>query len=141
MRGQPGPVQQCEDVVNDVVLGLGEQVGFREGRFRNAGTGIIAAELGDGVVEVLLRAESLSFEYIHNRGSLPHVGDRRFFEGHGVTLGTVVAHGVLSTDSCASRLTQCSTRRCVRCSTAKGFRPYSWPRTQRTITAATKRGC
>jgi hypothetical protein len=66
MRGQPAPVQQCEDVVNDVVLGLGEQVGFREGRFRNAGTGILAAEFGDDVVEVLLGAESLSFEYFHN---------------------------------------------------------------------------
>jgi len=34
------------------------------------------------------------FEHFDSRGELPHVGDGRFFEGHGVTFGVVVAHGL-----------------------------------------------
>jgi hypothetical protein len=52
-------VEQLQDAVDDCVLGLGEEVWLREGGFRNAGAGILAAELGDDVVEVLLRAEAL----------------------------------------------------------------------------------
>ena len=54
------------------------------GRLRYAGMGILAAEFGDDIVEVLLRAEALSFQHVHNRGHLPHVGNGRLFEGHGV---------------------------------------------------------
>ena len=59
-------VQQCEDVVDDCVLGLSQLVRLREDRFRNAGTGILPAKLGDDVVEVLLGAQALSFEHFHN---------------------------------------------------------------------------
>ena len=105
VRGQPVLVQQRENVVDDLVLGLGEEVRLREGRLRNAGTGILAAKLGDDVVEVLLRAEALPLQEFDNRGDLPHVGDRRFFDGHAVAFGTVVAHGRLSAGSCTNRVT------------------------------------
>src|SRR6185436_3071145 len=68
------------------------------------------AEFCDDVVEVFFRAEPLALQYFDNRGNLPHARDSRFFDGHGFTLGTVVAHGMLSTDSCTSCVTQCSTR-------------------------------
>ena len=105
MRGQPVLVQQRENVVDDRVLGLGEEVRFREGRLRHAGTGILAAKLGDDVVEVLFRAEAFSFQHFHNRGNLPYVGDSRFFEGHGFAFGTLVAHRTVSTLSCTHYLT------------------------------------
>lgn len=40
-------VEQLQDVVDDCVLGFGEQVRLREGGFGNAGTGILAAKLGE----------------------------------------------------------------------------------------------
>ena len=55
-------------------------------------TGILAAELGDDVAEVLLRSESLLFEHFHKRGNCPHIGDGRFLDSYGVAPGTVVAH-------------------------------------------------
>ena len=58
-------VQQLQNVVDDRVLSLGEQVRLRKGGLRNAGTGILAAEFGDDLVEVLLRAEALPFEHFH----------------------------------------------------------------------------
>ena len=76
MRREPVLVQQCEDVVGDVVLGLGEQVGFREGGLWYLSTRILRFKFGDDVVEVLLRAESLSFEYFHNGAA--RVGRRSF---------------------------------------------------------------
>ena len=48
VRRKPVLVQQCEDVVDDVVLSLREQVGLRKNSLGNAGTGILAAEFGDG---------------------------------------------------------------------------------------------
>jgi hypothetical protein len=60
---------------------------FWEGRLRNFGMGILAAKLGDDVVEVLLRAETPAFEYLHESRDLPHVGDGRLFDVHRVTLG------------------------------------------------------
>ena len=58
-------VQQLQHVVDDRVLSLGEQVRLREGGLRNLRTGILAAELSDEVVKVLLRAEALPFEHFH----------------------------------------------------------------------------
>src|SRR6476660_5840439 len=66
------------------------------------------------------------------------VGDGRLFEGYGFAFRVVVAQGLLSPDSSMNRLITCSTRLCVCFSIAKVSRPYSWPRTQRTIAAATK---
>ncbi len=40
-------VEQLQDVVDDCVLGFGEQVRLKEGGFRNAGTGSLAAKLGE----------------------------------------------------------------------------------------------
>jgi hypothetical protein len=77
---------------------------LREGGLRNAGTGILAAELGDDVVEVLLRTEALPLQRFHNRGDLPHVRAGGFLEGHGFALGAVVAHVMISAGSCTSRL-------------------------------------
>ena len=48
------------------------------------------------------------------------------------------AHGMHSPDASTSRVITCSNRRCVCSSTTKVSRPYSWPRTHRTIAAATK---
>jgi hypothetical protein len=87
-------VEQFENVVDDLVLGLGEQVRLREGGLRNAGAGIFVAELGDDVVEVLLGTQALPFEYFRNGRDLSHVGDGGFLDRHGVACGTVVAHGV-----------------------------------------------
>ena len=47
MRSQPVLVQQVQDVVDDFVLSFCQQVRLREGRLRNTGTGIFAAELID----------------------------------------------------------------------------------------------
>ena len=85
-------IEEFQYVVDDRVFGLGEQVGFREGGFRNTGAWILAAELGDDLVEVLLRAEALPFEYFHDGRDLPHVGDGGFFEGHTLAFGTLIAH-------------------------------------------------
>ena len=45
MRGQSVRVQQLQHVVDDPVLGLGEQVRLREGRLKNALTRILAVKL------------------------------------------------------------------------------------------------
>jgi hypothetical protein len=37
-------IERFQDAVNDRVLGLGEDIRFREGGFRNAGTEILAAK-------------------------------------------------------------------------------------------------
>jgi hypothetical protein len=89
-------LEQRENIVDDLVLGLGlgEEVRLREGRLRDSGMGILAAELGDDVVEVLFRAEAFLFQHFHNRGNFLHVGDGRFLDGHGVAFGMLVAHGV-----------------------------------------------
>ena len=42
--------------------------------------GMLAAEFSDDVGEVLLGAQALSFQDLHNGGHLPHVGAGRFFE-------------------------------------------------------------
>jgi len=42
--------------------------------------GDLAAELGDDVIEILLRAETLPFEQLHNGENLPHIGTRK--QGH-----------------------------------------------------------
>ena len=60
MRREPVLVQQCEDVVDDVVLGLSQLVRLRESCFRNTGAGILAEKFGDDVVAVSLRAEALA---------------------------------------------------------------------------------
>ena len=50
-------VQQREDVIDDLVLGLRQQVWLREDGLRNNGTWILAAEFGDdaGPVSTLER--------------------------------------------------------------------------------------
>ena len=65
-------VEQCQDVVNDRVLSLGEEVRLRKGGFRNAGTGILAGKLGDDVIEILFRAEALPFEHFH-KAAISHM--------------------------------------------------------------------
>ena len=50
----------------------GKEGRLREGGLRNAGPEILAAQLGDDVVEVVLRAQALPFEHFHNRGCSPH---------------------------------------------------------------------
>jgi len=85
-------VEQLQDVVDDRGLGFGEEIRLREGGLRDAGTGILAAELGDDVEAVVLRAEALPLQHFHNRGNLPHGGDRRFVDGHAFTCGAVGAH-------------------------------------------------
>src|SRR5713101_6294015 len=65
--------------------------GLKEGGFRDFGSQVLATELGDDVVEVLLRAEVFPLQHFHNRGDLPHVGNRDFFDGYGVAYGAVVA--------------------------------------------------
>ena len=65
-------VEQCQDVVNDRLLSLGEEVRLRKGGFRNAGTGILAGKLGDDVIEILFRAEALPFEHFH-KAAISHM--------------------------------------------------------------------
>jgi len=40
----PMRIERFQDAVDDRVLGLGEDIRFREGGFRNAGTEILAAK-------------------------------------------------------------------------------------------------
>lgn len=87
-------VEQRENIVHDRVPGFGEQVRLMESGFRNAGTGILAAELGDDVVEVLLRTEAILFEHFDDGRDLPHVGDGRLFDGYTVAFGTLVIHAL-----------------------------------------------
>ena len=87
MRGQPVLVQQLQDIVDDRVLGFRQQVRLRKGGLRDRRTGILAAEFGDDVVEVLLRAEALAFQYLHKRGDLPLIGDGDVLHGHDLVLG------------------------------------------------------
>jgi len=46
--------------------------GLREGGFRDFGSQVLATELGDDVVEVLLRAEALPFEHFH-KAAISHM--------------------------------------------------------------------
>jgi hypothetical protein len=66
---------------------------------------------------------SLPAAPFHGR-DFSHIRDRRFFEGHGFTLGAALAHGVLSTDSCASRVSQECARLCVCFPTTRVSTPY-----------------
>ena len=59
------------------------------------GTRILAAELGDDAIEILLRSEVLALQHFQNGNILPHIGDRGFFEGHGLMLEVVIAHGAV----------------------------------------------
>jgi Calcineurin-like phosphoesterase superfamily domain len=43
-KSKPVRIQQFENVVDNRVLGLGEEIWFRKRGFRNAGTGILAAK-------------------------------------------------------------------------------------------------
>src|SRR5437016_10473770 len=108
MRSQPVLIEQRKNVVDDRVLGFGHQVRLRERSLRNAGLGILPAELSDDVVEVLLRAEALALQYFHNRGDLPHVGDSGFLDGHALAFWAVIAHGMFSMDSCSRCQRYCS---------------------------------
>lgn len=49
----PVLVEQFKNVVDDCVLGFGEEIRLRKGRLRNAGFGILQAKFGDDVEEVL----------------------------------------------------------------------------------------
>ena len=109
MRREPVLVQQLQNIVNDLVFGLGGEVWLRKGGLRDVRARVFSSKLGDDVVEVLLGAEALAFEHFHDRGDLPHIGDGGFFEGHTVAFGAVVAHGVAVSTSmvdccCASLL-------------------------------------
>jgi len=85
-------VQQLQNVADHLILGLGEEIRLRESSLWNLCTGIIAAKLGDDVVEGLLGAEALPFQDFHNRGNLPHVGEGSFFDEHGFPFRAVIAH-------------------------------------------------
>lgn len=80
MQGRAVLIQQLQDVVDDLVLEFGEQVRLREGRPTNAGAGVLTAEFGGDVVEVLLHADALALQYLHNGGKLTRVRDGRLFE-------------------------------------------------------------
>ena len=98
-------VQQFQLVVDDRVLGFGEQVRLRKGRLRNAGTRVFLATLVDDGVQVLLGAEAHLFQQFDNRRNLSHVGDGRLFDGHAVAFGALVAHldfGFHSRASCCA---------------------------------------
>jgi hypothetical protein len=56
-------------------------------------------------VKVLLGTEALLFQQLHNRRNLPHVGDRRFFDGHGFAFGAIVTHRTVSAVPCTNRFT------------------------------------
>ena len=60
MRSQPVLVQQFENIVDDRAHSLSKQVRLRESRFRDLGTGILAAELGDDRVRGLAACRGLS---------------------------------------------------------------------------------
>ena len=79
-------------------------VRLREGGIINAGTGILAAELGNDVVGVVLHTEALSLQHFHISSDLTHLRVGGFFEGHGFALRAVVAHVMISAGSCTSRL-------------------------------------
>ena len=64
-RGQPVLVQQFQHVVNDRVLSFHQQVRFWEGGFRNAGTGILAAEFGDDAGSVSTLERGLNRAQFH----------------------------------------------------------------------------
>ena len=65
---------------------------LREGRLRKAGTGVLALELGDDVVEISLRAEALTFQDFHNDGDFPHVGHGGFIDGRAFAFGGLASH-------------------------------------------------
>ena len=50
---------------------------------------VLLSELVDDVVEVLLGTQTFPFKHLNNRGNLPHIGDRRFFDGHRFACGTL----------------------------------------------------
>lgn len=77
-------VELFQDIDDDLGLGLAEEVRLRKRWLRDARTGILAAKLGNDVVEVLLCAETLPFEQFHNRGDLSYSGDGDFFEIYAV---------------------------------------------------------
>lgn len=84
VRSRSVLVELLQDIDDDLGLGLDEEVRLRKRRLRDARTGILAAKLGNAVVEVLLCAETLPFKQFHNRGDLSHSGDGDFFERYAV---------------------------------------------------------
>ena len=92
MRGQSVLVEQFQDVVDDGVLRLSQEVRLREGGLRDSRMRILAAKLGDDVIEVLLGAETLPFEHFDDGGYLPHIEDGRFLDRHRFARVGVVAH-------------------------------------------------
>lgn len=92
VRSQSVHVELFQDIDDDLGLGFSEEVRLRKRWLRDVRTGILAAKLGNDVVRVLLRAETLPFEQFHNRGDLLHSGDGDFFERYAVA--AVVAYGV-----------------------------------------------
>lgn len=89
-------VQDRENVVDDLVFGFGENVRLGEDSLGDSCAGGLAAELGDDVVEVLFGAYPLPLKEFNNSGDLPHIRDRRFFEGHGFAFEAIFAHLLLS---------------------------------------------
>jgi hypothetical protein len=77
-------VELFQDIDDDLGLGLSEGVRLRKRWLRDIRTGILAAKLGNAVVRVLLRAETLSFEQFHNRDDFSRSGDDDFFERYAV---------------------------------------------------------
>ena len=61
-------VQDSQNIIDDLVFCLRKDVRFREGCFGNLGARILATKLGNDVVEVLLAAESLSFQELDDGG-------------------------------------------------------------------------
>lgn len=51
---------------------------------------ILAAEVVDDDVQVLLGAEALALQDFYESGNLPHVGNRRFFEEHAFAFRALV---------------------------------------------------
>ena len=73
-----------QDIDDDLGLGFDAEVRLRKRWLRDARTRILAAKLGNDIVEVLLCAETLPFKQFHNRGDLSHSGNCDFFERYAV---------------------------------------------------------
>lgn len=68
VRSRSVLVELFQDIDDDLGLGFDAEVRLRKRWLRDPRTGILAAKLGNDVVEVLLCSETLPFKQFHNRG-------------------------------------------------------------------------
>ena len=72
LRSQAMLIKHCEQIVNDLLFGLGEQVRLRKRGLWDLGTRVLPAQLRDDVEQVLLRTEAPAFQDFYKRRDLPH---------------------------------------------------------------------